>query len=130
MVVPRLGALHHSAMPTQALLRFDPAPRARGAPASVVVALVRVELRGPKARRSTTAGVNWRNQVQQGLEDPRVVHLRGGERYGERNSVGLDHNMARRARVAFIRWIRPSRGADEFFRSIGIAVSLNANHAH
>src|SRR5690606_30799836 len=114
-VVPRLRALDHPAVEAQPFAGLDAAPSdaaldpvaAEIAPAlGVVVALVRVQLLGPLPWTPSRA-LDRLDRFQQCLEEHGVVRVGCAQEDRERDALGVDHNMALRARFSFIRWIRP-----------------------
>src|SRR6266508_3073758 len=124
-VVSGAGALHVPTMPPEALTRLDADPRNPGAnvvrpavaPAvRLVVGLVGVHLRRAPAGAAGLAegpAERW-DRLEYLLEDDRVVHIGRGHQGGQRDALAIDHQMAFRARLAAIRWIRPGRGAPFF----------------
>jgi hypothetical protein len=139
LVVPSVRSLYNPAMLAQSILRFRPTPcnsvldtalSALDSATPEIIRLVGVQLLRSEAWPTTAARMNWRDDVEQVAEHARVVHVRSGELYSERNSLGIDHNMALRARFSFIRRIRPNLGSPFFwffteFRESGVtAVSF------
>jgi hypothetical protein len=107
---PGQGALDHPAVPTQALAALHPAPRdardypppAAGAAATaVVIAFVGVQLARPLARASD-ALPDRRHGVEQGLEEPAVVDVRGAEQERERDAAGVHEHVPLGARLAAV----------------------------
>jgi hypothetical protein len=92
----------------------DPALRAGVSAATKIISLVSVQLLGPEARPTTAARMRRWDDVKEIAKHARVVHIGSGELHGERNSLGIDHNMALRARFPFIRRIRASFGSPFF----------------
>jgi hypothetical protein len=124
-VKPGPGALDVPAVPAQPLARLDASARDSAAdvvrpavPPAVrlVVAFVRVHLRRPPAGPARAPGgpPQRRDRLEHPLEDHRGVDVGGGEERREREPLGIDHQMALRARLAAIRWIRPGRLAPLF----------------
>jgi hypothetical protein len=124
-IEPRARALDDPAVAPEPCLRLDadagdPTPdamRVQEAPAvRFVVALVGVHLGRSAARMPTCTerAMEERDRVEHRLEHDRVIHVRGREERGERKAVGIDHQMALRARLCAIRWIRPGRVAPLF----------------
>jgi hypothetical protein len=124
-IVPGLSALDIPAVPPQTLARLDPDPRDPAAnvvlpavPAAVrlVVAFVGVHLRGPPAWAPwlPERKLERRDRLEHRLEDDRVIDIGRRQEGGERDALGIDHQMALRARLAAIRWIRPGRFAPLF----------------
>src|SRR5918912_3652429 len=116
---PGQRALHHPAMPSQALAALDAlarnahldvAPPQGPATARNVVRLVRVQLVRACAGPSTGA-LEGGNAVQQGLKDGGLVLVGPREHHRERDAAAVHHNMALRARFAAIRWIGAGRSA-------------------
>ncbi len=78
----------------------------QGAAEGVVVSLVGMEFGG--ALPPPTAGAHdGHDGIDGGLQHAAVVDVGGGEPYGERDAVPVDHNMALAARFAAIRRVRP-----------------------
>ncbi len=124
-VVPGAGALHAPAVSPQALARLDADPRdpaadvVHPAVASAVrpiIGLVGVHLRRPPARatRCSKRAPQRGDRLAHLLEDDRVVHIRRGQEGDQGDPLAIDHQMAFRARLAAIRWIRPGRLAPLF----------------
>jgi hypothetical protein len=112
---PRQRALHDPAVPPQPLRRVDPAtrnavcdpaPPTGGATAPIVIALIPVQLGRAVARTPRSTSPQGRDRVDQGLEQPGVMYVRGGHRDRERDAVPVRNKMVLRARFAFIRRIR------------------------
>src|SRR5688500_1527767 len=110
-VEPRKRAFDHPAVTTQALACVNPASCNAGldaacaaglAAARVVVALVGVQFVRPLARSSAPLA-NRRDGIQHRFEHFGVVQIGGGMRYGERDTLTVDHKMALRTRFAAIR---------------------------
>src|SRR6266487_2328929 len=124
-VVPGAGPLHVPAVPAQALAGLDPDPRDPAAdmmgpavaPAvRLVIRLVGVHLRWPPPGSAglTERAAERGDRLEHLLEDDRVVHIGRRQERGQRESLAIDHQMAFRARLAAIRWIRPGRLAPLF----------------
>jgi hypothetical protein len=92
---------------------LDPAAVQEATAARDVLGLVRVQLRGTFA--GPTAGtLDWRDRVDQFLEDDTVVTVGAGDARCERRPAPVGNNMALRARFAAIRRIRAGRLAPFF----------------
>ena len=111
---PSERALHHPAVPAQALAAVHATPRdprgdaalAAGAPAAaVVVRLVGVQLARPAAR-PPDALPDGRHRVEHRFQHPAVVPIRRGQGEGERDTAGVDQDMALGARPASVRGVR------------------------
>jgi hypothetical protein len=76
-----------------------PRAAAGAAAAVVVVALVGVQLGGPLAR-PPGALPDRRHGVEQRLEEPAVVHVRGAEQERERDAAGVDDDVPLRPGLA------------------------------
>ena len=95
-------ALHHSAMASQPVLRFDPLPRdpmldpaldAGVAAAAVVVPLIGVQLIGTTAGAPASAGPDRNYGVEQWLEHAALVHVCRRHRGSEREALAVDEEM-------------------------------------
>ena len=114
-VHPRQSSLHDPSVSAQLLAGFDassgdawgyaPLPQSPAA-SREVVGLVRVQLHGPLARASTMGLADRRDGVYDFLQSLGVVDVGGRVDHRERDAASVDHNVALRARFAFIRRIR------------------------
>jgi hypothetical protein len=98
---PGQRALYHPAVAAQAFRALDPAPgdpgddappAAGAAAAVVVVPFVGVQLARASARPAG-ALPDGLDRVEQGLEEPAVVHVRGAEQERERDAAGVDDDV-------------------------------------
>lgn len=114
-VQPGQGALDDPAVPTEALLRFDPTPRnaredtalARRLPAAgEIVALVGVNFRRAPAG-CAAALANPGHGVQQGGEAQRVVRVGRPEERGERKPAAFHKEVMLGAELAAVGGVRP-----------------------
>jgi hypothetical protein len=119
---PSQRSLDHPAMPSEPLARVDAAagnaredaPLAAGGTTTwVIVPFVGMQLGGTPTRPTTpVSGLAERwNGIQHDLQQLRVMDVGRREPHRERDSVGVDHKMALRARFATVRGIRSSRFA-------------------
>jgi hypothetical protein len=118
LVEPGKGALHNPAVPAQPLAALysssgnsrSYASLAQRSPAPLkVVPFVSVQLgrplpSSPAKQRSLLDRLDSINHVSKSV---RVVNVGRCADYGERNSLGVDHNMALRTRFALICGVRP-----------------------
>jgi hypothetical protein len=111
---PSQRALDHPPVATQALGALDTsagdagldAPRAAGTTAPIVVVpFVGVQLGGTLAGPSG-ALPDRRHGVEQRLEEPAVVDVRGAEEQRERDAAGVDDHVALGARLAAVGRVR------------------------
>ena len=119
---PGQRSLDHPAMPSEPLARVDAAAgdaredaalAAGGTTTWIIVSLVGVQL-GRAAARPTPPSprlTDRRNGIQGHFQHPRVMDVGRREPHRERDAVGIDHQMALRARFATIRRIRAGRFA-------------------
>lgn len=116
---PGQGAFDHPTVAAQLLARVNPASRqawddvARptGSPTKrMVVSLVAVEFVRTTPGMTRLAAHRW-DRIQHVGQQQAIIAVGRREPYRQGNSVGLDHNMALRSRLATIRWIRPGRFA-------------------
>ena len=91
----------------------DAPPAAGAAAAVVVVAFVRVQLGGPLAG-PPGALPDRRHGVEQRLEEPAVVHVRGAEQERERDAAGIDQDVALGAGLAAVGRVRAGEFAPLF----------------
>jgi hypothetical protein len=114
-VHPRQSSFHDPPVSTQLLAGFDASPGyPRGyaplpqspAASREVVGLVGVQLVGTLARASTMGLANRRYGVHGFIQSLGVVDVGGRVDHRERDAASVDHNVALRARFAFIRRIR------------------------
>lgn len=113
---PRERPLNYPAMPTEPVVALDPFPSdpALDAPppeelpaAGDVIALIGMDFLRSLPPPSTRGADRWDGRDQP-LEEHRVMPVCPTQEGGEGNPSSVDHNMALRARFAFIRWIRAS----------------------
>ncbi len=111
VIEPGERALHHPAMPTQALAGIgalardaDPDMAAGECPpaARIVVALVGMDLVRALAATAVRLPNGW-DGIEQPLEDDRIVAIGAGQEGGEREPGPLDHKVVLRPRFAAIR---------------------------
>jgi hypothetical protein len=112
---PSQGALDDPAMAAEPLTRFEAAPgdtrtdaALAGGPAAfgIVVAFVRMHLRGPAARGAAPLA-DARHGVQQGGEAQRVVRVRRAEERGERKPAAFHKEVMFGAELAAVGGTRP-----------------------
>jgi hypothetical protein len=111
---PRQGPLDDPAHPAGMSAGIDllagnaikdpPGPQHRMT-AGVIVALVGMQLRRPRAGPAAGAA-DRRHCRQQGPEQMAVIHVGRGQVQGQRDTLAVGQHMALRARFAAIRWIR------------------------
>ncbi len=113
-VHPRESSFHNPPVSTQLLAGFDAppgdarryAPLPQGLPASrEVVALVSVQLLRALAWSAARRLADRRDGLYRFLQDLGVVDVRGRVDHTERDAFSVDHNMALRALISFIRRI-------------------------
>src|SRR6266568_2711437 len=112
---PGQGPFDHPTIPPEPLAALDPLPsnpaldpptmQKPSAPRDVV-ALVGMHLLRPLAS-APTGGLDWWDGIDEPLEAHRIVPVGAAQETGERDAASVDHQMALRARFAFIRGIRP-----------------------
>jgi hypothetical protein len=119
---PRQRALYYPPVPAQAFAVLDPAtrdarddaPLAAGAAAPrVIVPFIGVELARPLARPAG-ALPDRRHGVEQRLEEPAVVHVRGAEQECQRDAVCIDQDVALGAGLAAVGRVRAGARAPFF----------------
>lgn len=102
-------SLHHPAVAAQALAAadslpgdavLDPTPSQIGPTARDVVRFVRVHLLGPLAWSPRTHAPHRRNRVEERLEDPAIVDIRGAGENGQWYAVSVHGQVALGARLA------------------------------
>ncbi len=131
-IEPGKGALDHPAVAAQVLrailstasdTRGDAACAQSGPAASVVVALVGVELPGPVAWTTTTPSDGW-DGVDGCFEHFGVVHVGGRENSGQGHPAAFYHKVALRARAAAI-----DRICAGFFAPFCAGIEQESRHA-
>lgn len=114
LVEPGEGSFNHPAMLTEPGVRLDafasdpdldPAATEGLTAAGNVVGLVGVQLGGPLPW-PTARALDWRDGIDQLLEDDTVVAVRPGDEGREWRAASVRNNVALRARFAAIRGIR------------------------
>ena len=116
-------ALHDPAVAAEVLTAFDAASRdprcdAAGAAlapaATMIVALVGMQLVRSTPRAATPAGAQPRHRVEGSSQHTAVVAVGPGEGQAERRAPGVHDEVALRARLAPVRRVRTRRGAPFF----------------
>jgi hypothetical protein len=111
LVEPRVGALHHPAVPPQPLLRLDAGPcdtrsDAASAQAPAVLArrirLVRVQFTGPMPGATTRLLYLW-HRIQQGEQLVGVVDVGSCQTLGQGQALSVDEKMMLTARLRSVR---------------------------
>jgi hypothetical protein len=111
---PRQRALYYPPVPAQASATLGPASRdARGdappaagtAAARVIVPFIGVQL-GRAPARPPRALADRRHGVEQRLEEPAVVDVRGAQQDRERDAAGIDQDVALGAGLAAVGRVR------------------------
>ena len=101
--------------PRRAMRGTMPPPAAGAAAAAAVVGLVGVQL-GRALARPAGALPDRRHGVEQGLEEPAVVHVRGAQQERERDAAGVDQDVALGAGLAAVGRVRADAARPPFGR--------------
>lgn len=133
---PSQCALHDPAMAAEALAALDApssdpwcdaagpalAPAAAAVQAAtMVVALVGVQLVRSASRATTPAGAHARHRVEGSRQHTAVIAVGPGQRQVERRAVGVHDEVALRPRLAPVRRVRACRGAPFFAGKLGLS---------
>ena len=117
-VDPRVGALHHPAVPPQPLLRLDARPCDPGSDAALAqapavlargVRLVRMQFAGPMP--GATAGLlHIGHRIQQGEQLAGVVDVGSRQTLGQRKAFSVDKKMMLATRLRSVRRVLAREG--------------------
>ena len=122
---PSQGALHDPAMAAEVLAALDApssdpwcdaAGPALAPAATVIAALVGVQLVRSASRATTPAGAHARHRVEGSRQHTAVVAVGPGQRQAEWRALGVHDEVALRARLAPLRRVRACRGEPPFRR--------------
>lgn len=116
---PSVGPFYDPAVPTETILRldpasgdarFDPSASAGAAAPGIVVSFVGVQLGRAAARPAARPG-NRQHAIEQLLQDLRIVNVGSRQAHGQRNALSIDEKMMLRARFALVRRVGTRRSA-------------------
>ena len=128
-IEPGEGAFDHPAIATEPFGRFDTsssnsrdnaAPSTRNAAASMVVGLVRMELRRTLPRTSPRLQDRW-HFIQHRLERKRVVDVGRRQFDSERDPFAIHEDVVLGARFAAIGWVRSGRRTPLFAGTLALS---------
>ena len=123
---PSVGPFYDPAVPTETILRldpasgdarFDPSASAGAAAPGIVVSFVGVQLGRAAARPAARPG-NRQHAIEQLLQDLRIVNVGSRQAHGQRNALSIDEKMMLRARFALVRRVGTRRSAPFFAATV------------